>query len=196
MVIVCTVLFSFFIASIINSIYKRYKDIQIIKKSISRFRSMRRYYDEENKELRERNKNDLELDSGNDFSYDEHGNVMYGEKYVGAPRLPDRTRGLTYENFKKMYFSFDEKIRAKIINDIRDNININSYLFLLIDILSEYEHKHSYIFEENVLLYLRDTVGEHSQLSYFNEVIYFLYLERARCRLRNVLIDFFKKFFE
>jgi hypothetical protein len=196
MAIACTVVLTFFLASIINSAYKRYKYIQLVKNSIIRFRAVRRYFDNENKEIRERNKHDLELESGNDFSYDKHGNVVYGENYIGAPRLPNNSRGLTYGNFKRMYFSFDEKIRVKVIENIRDNLDVNSCLFRLVDILCEYEHKESYSFEKNVFLYLRETVGEQGQLSYFNEVIYFFYLERAQQRLKYLLCDFGKKFFE
>ena len=202
MEIVCAVIFTFLSASIINSVYKRYKDIQYFNHSLIRFRASRKYFDEENKEIREQNRNDPDLETGNDFSYDEHGNVIYGENYIGAPRLPNTSRGLNYTNFKKMYFSFNKSIRTKTIHKLKENIDVNHYLFSLVDILSYYENddisnsKFPNTFEYHVQSYLTNIVGKDQQLSYFNEIIYLFYIERAQQRLRYVLCDFGNKFFE
>ena len=41
---------------------------------------------------------DYDPEPGNDFTYDEHGNVIYGRGYIGPPRRP-MYYGLDVNNF-------------------------------------------------------------------------------------------------
>ena len=81
---------------------------------------------------------DYNPEPGNDFTYDEHGNVFYGRGFVGAPRLPCRSLGLDAREFVKKYIEFDEQIRLDFLNKDNDS-NLSYELTLIKFILEDYE---------------------------------------------------------
>ena len=110
---------------------------------------------------------------------------------------------MSFNDFKKLYFSIDKDIRRRTLNNLKKNLSDNNnthYLSSLLNILQEYENNYKkedvVIFTYNVLQYVKKTVGnEVSQLSYFNEIIYHMYIVGYQQRLKYVLCDFCKKFF-
>jgi hypothetical protein len=185
---------AFILTAFVITCYKRYQEIQRIKKSLIYFRKARKYFIEENREIKESNN----LEPGNDFYHDEHGNIIYGEKYIGAQRTPETSKGIVFNTFKKLYFSVDKKIRIKTINKLKKEIKNVYYLSTLVDILEEYENslcKNFQMFDYNVQNYVKKIVGDACQLSFFNEIIYYMYIVMAQHRLKYVLCDFGKKFF-
>ena len=69
---------------------------------------------------------DYDSEPGRDFTYDDHGNVIYGRGYIGAPRLPCRSLGLDSRDFVDKYIKINEEIRYvssdynSVINYIRE----------------------------------------------------------------------------
>jgi len=199
--ILCLCPLAFILTGFIISCYKRYQEFQRIKNSLNYFRKVREYFILENKETEKENKYNTQLEPGNDFYYDEHGNVIYGKNYIGAPRRPDTTKGMSFNVFKKLYFSIDKSIRRRTLNNLKKTLSDKThYLSSLLNILQEYENNYQkedvVIFTYNVLQYVKKTVGEEQgQLSYFNEIIYHMYIVGYQQRLKYVLCDFGKKFF-
>ena len=80
---------------------------------------------------------DYNPEPGNDFTYDEHGNVFYGRGFVGAPRLPCRSLGLDSRDFVDKYIKINEEIRLNVLNE--DNHELSYELNLIKFILQDYE---------------------------------------------------------
>lgn len=80
---------------------------------------------------------DFDPEPGNDFTYDSHGNIIYGKGYIGAKRLPHRTIGLDAIDFTDKYVKIDEKIRLEFLKE--NNILYSYEINLIKPILEEYE---------------------------------------------------------
>lgn len=213
--IICLLFFPvLFFAGLITTIYKRYKDIQRIKKEIIRFQRYQKYFQEHVKKPtstfsdQEDAHYEYSEEAGNDFTYDDHGNVLYGKGFVGAPRLPFKGVAINSNRFIQVYMSFDKKLRQDLLKNFESYYNpefhnkIFDKLLQLRDVLLRVEEKQSYIYLSNDIKsfakYFVDTYkSSHSdvQLSYFVDFLYVLYLKKAQYRLNYVLLDYFKKFF-
>lgn len=82
---------------------------------------------------------DYDPEPGNDFTYDEHGNVIYGCGFCGAPRLPFRDYGMNVRDFIKTYLTIDEKDRLNFLDNPLSN-NISERLDTIISYLRTYEN--------------------------------------------------------
>ena len=77
------------------------------------------------------------FEPGNDFIYDNHGNIIYGKGYIGAKRLPHKSSGLDAIDFTDKYVEIDDKIRLDFLKD--DNISYSYEINLIKPALEEYE---------------------------------------------------------
>jgi hypothetical protein len=82
---------------------------------------------------------DENLPPGRRFHIDEHGNVVYHNKYSGAPLLPYRILGMSATDFTKQYTYIPKTKRFSFFNDIlRDEER--EKIIEVINILIDYEH--------------------------------------------------------
>jgi len=112
---------------------------------------------------------------GNDFTYDEHGNVIYGIGHVGAPRLPMRQYGLSVEDFMHEYLQIDKISRLLFVNNSNDYLN-DDYKILqtILTIYEKDENKNK--LRENLKKFMRYCLPQERhisnlQLKYFRDVI-------------------------
>jgi len=73
---------------------------------------------------------EFDEESGRDFIIDEHGNIIYGFGYIGAPLLPWSNIGLTPVNFIKFYLSQEK--RQSFINNHNSSYNETKYILNLL----------------------------------------------------------------
>ena len=66
---------------------------------------------------------DYDPEPGNDFTYDEHGNVIYGIGFVGAPRRPYYVLGLNVDDFIGSYLQIDKRIRQTFFEKLPDDLS-------------------------------------------------------------------------
>ena len=115
---------------------------------------------------------DYDSEPGRDFTYDDHGNVIYGRGYIGAPRLPCRSLGLDAREFVKKYIEFDEQIRLDFLNE--DKIIYSYELNLIKFILEDYEKDKN---KEILIKRLDDVAKKYiPQRSYSYQLNHFLEL--------------------
>ena len=118
---------------------------------------------------------DYDPEPGNDFTYDEHGNVIYGRGHVGAPRLPFRQYGMNVNDFTEEYLKIDKISRLLFVNN--PNELYSDEIKILITILSIYEKNENVNkLKENLKKFVRYCLtGERNiscpQLKYFREVL-------------------------
>jgi hypothetical protein len=84
----------------------------------------------------------LQIEHGNRYFYDIHGNVIYGLRYVGAPILPFRRFGYTTEQFLEKYFQLSEAFRTEFTKFCKDNCTEQIHN-RIINYLYEYEFNHN-----------------------------------------------------
>jgi hypothetical protein len=80
---------------------------------------------------------DFDSEPGNDFTYDTHGNIIYGKGYIGAKRLPHRSIGLDAMDFTDKYVKIDDKIRLDFLKE--NNTSYSYEINLIKPALEEYE---------------------------------------------------------
>lgn len=117
---------------------------------------------------------DYDSEHGNDFTYDEHGNVIYGRGYIGPPRKP-MYYGLDVNNFLEEYIKIDKISRILYLNssdkDISDEVKI------LITILRIYEENYNKNkLKENLRRFVRfclpyEKRTDEFQLKYFKDIL-------------------------
>lgn len=83
----------------------------------------------------------LQIEHGNRYFYDIHGNVIYGLRYVGAPILPFRRFGYTTEQFLDKYFQLSESFRSEFTKLCKNYCTENIHN-KIIDFLYDYEYQH------------------------------------------------------
>lgn len=81
---------------------------------------------------------DFDEEPGRDYKIDEHGNIVYGCGYVGAPILPRRNLGICPKEFCKEYVFIKKTNRFKIFTKVLKNTSCE-YIKELIDLLIDYE---------------------------------------------------------
>jgi len=84
----------------------------------------------------------LQIEHGNRYFYDIHGNVIYGLRYSGAPILPFRRFGYTAEQFLDKYFQLSEAFRIEFTKFCKDNCTEQIHN-RIIDHLHDYEFHHN-----------------------------------------------------
>jgi hypothetical protein len=73
---------------------------------------------------------DYDPENGNDYTIDDHGNIIYGKGYIGAKLLPKQHLGLSVDDFITKYLNFEEKIRLEYL--YKESLNSNYYFNLII----------------------------------------------------------------
>ncbi len=118
---------------------------------------------------------DYDPEPGNDFTYDEHGNVIYGIGFIGAPRIPMRQYGLNVDDFIKEYLKIDKNVRLSFLNKPSDNYT--DRIRNLVVILKHYEeNQDNQIFFNSLEMYVADNLPNFRrfydpQLKYFWEML-------------------------
>ena len=116
---------------------------------------------------------DFDPEPGNDFTYDEHGNVIYGCGFVGAPRLPFYEYGMDVNEFIDKYLQTNKEIRTNLLNNLP--VNVSNKIINLTHILQIYENNQDKHELENSLdRFLADNLPNfrsfcYPQLKYFRE---------------------------
>ena len=201
----CITLITCIFLSFAQSCVRRYNSIKKIERDLKLFRHSRQYYIEGNniQNLSDyADKDNYIEEPGNDFTYDEHGNINYGKKYVGAPRLPMESRGITCKVFLRNYFIFAKSIRLKTLTELKINKeNIHSSLYDLVIVLYDFEKQQNLLYkdllEHMLMTYVNKVIRnstQQTQLSYFIELLYYLHYEQATHDFKFVLCDYGKKF--
>ena len=117
---------------------------------------------------------DYDPEPGNDFTYDEHGNVIYGRGYIGPPRRP-MYYGLDVNNFLEEYLKIDKISRVLYLNspdkDIRDELQI---LITILRIYEENDNKNR--LKQNLKRFMRfclpnERITDDFQLKYFRDIL-------------------------
>lgn len=141
----------FFLSSFTTSIYKRYANISSLKKAIKEYKNYISNFKQNNKIPADFNEyNDYDEEPGNDWTYDEHGNVIYGKGFVGAPRRPASHIALTCNQFLRKYMVFDKKTRLAILTRKKQK-TFNEPLEKLIYLLYKHETSKTLFHLENDL---------------------------------------------
>jgi hypothetical protein len=118
---------------------------------------------------------DYDPEPGNDFTYDEHGNIIYGIGFIGAPRIPMRQYGLNVDDFIEEYLKIDKNIRLSFLDKPFDNYS--DRIKNLIGILRHYEQdKDNKTFFNSLEMYVADNLPNfrmlyEPQLKYFWEML-------------------------
>lgn len=205
MTVLCITLITCIFLSFAQSCIRRYNFVKKIERSLKHFRQARQYYIEENniQYLSDyADKDNYVEEPGNDFMYDEHGNINYGKNYVGAQRLPMSSRGINCKTFLKNYFNFSKQIRWKTLNNLKNNKeNIHPSLLDLVIVLYNFENQQNILYndliEHMIMTYVNKVIMNatpQTQLSYFNELLYYLHYERATRNLKFFFCDHGRKF--
>jgi hypothetical protein len=92
-------------------------------------------YEEKNDQF----KNKDNIEEGNDYTIDKHGNIIYGKNYIGALLLPKQSLGLTVDKFIENYLNIEKNIRLEFISNENRNYIPNYYINCIINTLDEYE---------------------------------------------------------
>ena len=132
---------------------------------------------------------DYDPEPGNDFTYDDHGNVIYGRGHVGAPRLPFRQYGMNVKDFLQEYIKIEEQTRTIFLKNPEsktcDEIKV------LTTILNIYEQdKDKDKLEINLNKFVRYCLPNERnfpcpQIKYFREIL----KEIKRIDIYNMLLD-------
>lgn len=203
MTIPCIILITCIFLSFAQSCIKRYNHVKKIERALKHFTQARIYYIEENniQYLSDyADKDNYVEEPGNDFMYDEHGNINYGKNYIGAKRLPISSRGINCKTFLKNYLTFSKQIRLKTLNNLK-NKYIHSSLLELVLVLYNFENQQNILYNdliEHILMtYVNKVIRNaepQTQLSYFIEFLYYLHYEKALHNLKIFFCDHGKKF--
>ena len=102
----------------------------------------------------------------------------------------------------KNYFNFSKQIRWKTLNNLKNNKeNIHPSLLDLVLVLYNFENQQNILYndliEHMLMTYVNKVIRNatpQTQLSYFNEFLYYLHYERARQNLKFFFCDHGKKF--
>jgi len=205
MSVFCITLITCIFLSFAQSCIRRYNYVKKIERALKHYRQARQYYIEENNIhyiSDYADKDNYVVEPGNDFMYDEHGNINYGKNYVGAKRLPMTSRGVNCKIFLKNYFTFSKQIRTKTLNNLKNNKeNIHPSLLDLVLVLYNFENQQNILYndliEHMIMTYVNKIMknaDSQTQLSYFNELLYYLHYERATRNLNFFFCDHVKKF--
>ena len=117
---------------------------------------------------------DYDPEPGNDFTYDEHGNVIYGRGYIGPSRIP-MYYGLDINNFFTEYIKIDKISRVLYLNS--PNKDISDELQILITILRIYEENNNKNkLKQNLKRFMRfclpnERIIDNLQLKYFKDIL-------------------------
>lgn len=68
---------------------------------------------------------------GMDFIYDEHGNVIYGFGFSGAPRLPRKNMGMNAKIFVENYMNVKKYIRKNFIDTLEKTDKDNEEILII-----------------------------------------------------------------
>jgi hypothetical protein len=153
------------------------------------------FEDEKNDEKHINNRiYDYDPEPGNDFTYDEHGNVKYGIGFCGAPRLPFYMYGMSPNKFIEKYTSIDKKYRIHFLENLDRNIyQVCPEVILICDFCKIFESDedkqyliiHLNRFAKNYLP--RQVYG--NQLKFFKDIIELLHIEQSKNSFKKVLAD-------
>lgn len=132
-----------------------------------------------NEDVSFRKYHEFDDEPGRDFIRDEHGNVIYGFGYTGAPLLPWSHFGLSPVEFIKFYKTVSKEERQGFIKDYIPQTDEMRYIINLLKSfeLSEYSDFSDFSKkEENLLQKLNKFAKEcaprayHPQLKYLKEI--------------------------
>lgn len=118
---------------------------------------------------------DYDPEPGNDFTYDEHGNVIYGRGFIGAPRRPYHLSGLNVDDFIGSYLRIDKNIRNTFLKNLHDDLS--QQLKDLCVILNNYEiDEDNKVFHNSLERFIADNLPTfrnfyYPQLKYFRELL-------------------------
>jgi hypothetical protein len=122
---------------------------------------------------------EFDEEPGRDFIRDEHGNVIYGFGYTGAPLIPWSQFGLSPVEFIKFYKSVNKLERQNFIKDYTTQTDEMKYIIKLLKTFesSEFsEFSESFKNEDQLLQELNKLAKEcaprayHPQLKYLKEI--------------------------
>jgi len=123
---------------------------------------------------------DYNPEPGNDFTYDEHGNVFYGRGFVGGIRLPSRSLGLDSRDFVEKYIKINQEIRLNFLNEEDEKLSYE--LNLIKFILQDYEKDKD---KESLIKRLDKLARRYiPHLSYSYQLKYFLEIYQI-LRIKN-----------
>lgn len=125
---------------------------------------------------------------GNDFTYDNHGNVIYGKGFIGAPRLPLKQFGINVSSFLNVYLSFNKNIRLNVLKKLQKHKNSEIRTIRKILVIYDDLKKNKKELENKLNNYTISLVGSSfNQLSFFIDILHLMRLEKAK-QFKNILI--------
>jgi hypothetical protein len=131
------------------------------------------YSELKNTERTYRKQYEFDEEPGRDFIRDDHGNIIYGFGYIGAPLLPWSNIGLTPVSFIKFYLSQNIEQRQSFINNYYYSSNEAKYI---LNLLKTFESTDLNKNEEVLLQDLNNFTKEcaplayHPQLKFLKEI--------------------------
>ena len=152
--------------------------------------------DEKNEEtsINYRRNYDYDPEPGNDFTYDEHGNVIYGIGFCGAPRLPFYMYGMSPNKFIEKYTSVDKKYRKRFLENLDRNFyQVCPEVIIICDFCKDFENNED---KEYLIIHLNRFAKNYlprqvygNQLKFFKDIIELLYIEQSKNGFKRVLDD-------
>ena len=136
---------------------------------------------------------DYDPEPGNDFTYDDHGNVIYGRGHIGAPRLPFRQYGMNVKDFLQEYLKIEQEIRTLFFKN--PSSNVSDEIKVLTTILNIYEEdKDKDKLEINLNKFVRYCLPNERRTDYL-QIKYFIEILKSikRIDIYNVLLDVLDK---
>lgn len=96
--------------------------------------------EDDEKSINYRKYYDYDPEPGNDFTYDEHGNVIYGIGFCGAPRQPFYMYGMSPNKFIEKYTSVDKKYRKRFLENLDRNFyQVCPEVIIICDFCKDFE---------------------------------------------------------
>jgi hypothetical protein len=113
---------------------------------------------------------EFDEEPGRDFIRDEHGNVIYGFGYTGAPLIPWSHFGLSPVEFIKFYKSVNKLERQSFIKDYTTQTDEMKYIIKLLKTFESSESSEKLLQELNKLAKECAPRAYHPQLKYLKEI--------------------------
>ena len=131
---------------------------------------------------------EFDIEPGNDYIVDKHGNIIYGEGYVGAYILP-KSGGINTRDFLEFYFTINEVICKSLLQSLsREFLKVKEVEYIVTilrkHVNNELEKNMVTTELENFAKECVPRVGEDAQLSYYKMLKdHFMLVLKQECKI-------------